>query len=275
MSKPIEEILVPRPEARLRIYAWTPNDRPAEYVGLIKVGQTTRRCEARVQSSLKVRCIRRTRSTLDALAERDDGTIFTRPRGPAALVRKGFENVMMARPRWMRCSVDDVKTVLTELRTDCRLHGHASRDLRHASRAGEAVNRTHAYFDSIWEEDADAVPRFLWNAKMRFGKTFAAYQLAKKLGAKRVLVVTFKPAVADAWQTDLESHVDFDGWQFTSRDDRQRPRRSTLRSRSSTSARSRICSAGTRPATSSPERVASCRQLGSRDLRRVPLRRVA
>jgi hypothetical protein len=46
-----------------------------------------------------------------------------------------------------------------------------------------------------------AVPRFLWNAKMRFGKTFTAYQLAKKLGAKRVLVLTFKPAVEDAWRT--------------------------------------------------------------------------
>ena len=53
---------------------------------------------------------------------------------------------------------------------------------------------------------------------MRFGKTFTTYQLAKKLSAKRVLVMTFKPAVADAWQTDLESHVDFDGWQFLTRD---------------------------------------------------------
>ena len=52
---------------------------------------------------------------------------------------------------------------------------------------------------------------------MRFGKTFTAYQLAKTLGAKRVLVLTFKPAVEDAWQTDLESHVDFDGWQYLSR----------------------------------------------------------
>ena len=68
-----------------------------------------------------------------------------------------------------------------------------------------------------------AVPRFLWNAKMRFGKTFTTYQLAKKLGAKRVLVVTFKPAVEDAWQTDLESHVDFDGWQYLSRNSDRDP----------------------------------------------------
>src|SRR5690606_24631589 len=55
------------------------------------------------------------------------------------------------------------------------------------------------------------------NAKMRFGKTFTAYQLAKKLEAKRVLVMTFKPAVEDAWKADLESHVDFDGWRYMSR----------------------------------------------------------
>ena len=52
---------------------------------------------------------------------------------------------------------------------------------------------------------------------MRFGKTFTTYQLAKKLQTKRVLVLTFKPAVEDAWQTDLENHVDFDGWQYLSR----------------------------------------------------------
>ncbi len=81
----------------------------------------------------------------------------------------------------------------------------------------DAVEKTHAYYHSIWKEDMHAVPRFLWNAKMRFGKTFTTYQLAKKLGAKRVLVVTFKPAVEDAWQSDLESHVDFEGWQYLSR----------------------------------------------------------
>lgn len=43
MSRPIEEILTPKPEARLRIYAWTPIDPPAAYAGLVKVGQTT--CE--------------------------------------------------------------------------------------------------------------------------------------------------------------------------------------------------------------------------------------
>jgi len=85
------------------------------------------------------------------------------------------------------------------------------------SEQADAVEKTYGYFKSIWAEDSNSVPRFLWNAKMRFGKTFTAYQLAKKIQAKRVLVLTFKPAVEDAWQTDLESHTDFDGWQYLSR----------------------------------------------------------
>ena len=131
----------------------------------------------------------------------------------AALVRKKFENTEL---EWMRCSLRDVKTVLAELRTGQTFTG--THHLRFPMRReqADAVKVTHAYFLSRWAEDMHAVPRFLWNAKMRFGKTFTTYQLARKLGAKRVLVVTFKPAVEDAWQTDLESHIDFDGWQYLS-----------------------------------------------------------
>lgn len=42
MSRPDEELFPEKPAARLRIYAWTPNDPPADYAGLIKVGQTTK-----------------------------------------------------------------------------------------------------------------------------------------------------------------------------------------------------------------------------------------
>jgi hypothetical protein len=87
----------------------------------------------------------------------------------------------------------------------------------------EAVRVTHEYFMSRWAENMHAVPRFLWNAKMRFGKTFTTYQLAKKLGSKRILVVTFKPAVEDAWQSDLESHADFDGWHYMNRNSSEDP----------------------------------------------------
>jgi hypothetical protein len=212
MSKTIEEILAPKPEARPRIYAYSIDDKA--HAGLLKVGQTTRDVKQRLAEQLKTAAIKNYRVELEEPAERNDGVIFSDHDVRAALVRKGFENTEL---EWMRCTLKDVKTVLTELRTGKQFTGthHLTFPMRREQ--AEAVKVTHTYFLSRWAEDMHAVPRFLWNAKMRFGKTFTTYQLAKKMGAKRVLVVTFKPAVEDAWQTDIESHVDFDGWQYLSR----------------------------------------------------------
>ena len=75
----------------------------------------------------------------------------------------------------------------------------------------DAIDRTKKQFKKS--------NQMLWNAKMRFGKTFAAYQLAKKMGMKKILVLTFKPAVESAWEEDLLTHIDFEGWQFISNKD--------------------------------------------------------
>lgn len=212
MNNTIETILTPKPAARPRIYAYSIAD--AAHAGQLKIGQTTRDVAQRVNEQLKTAAITNYRIELDEPAERPDGSVFSDHDVRAALIKKGFANPQL---EWVRCSVNDVKTVLTELYTGVKLRGtrHESFPLRAEQLA--AVTKTHAYFHSIWQEDMHAAPRFLWNAKMRFGKTFTAYHLAKKLKAKRVLVVTFKPAVEDAWQHDLESHVDFDGWQYLSK----------------------------------------------------------
>lgn len=218
MTKIIEEILAPKPEARPRIYAYSIDD--AAHKGLLKVGQTTRDVKQRVAEQVKTAAIKNYKIELDESAGRDDGSLISDHQVRAALVKRGFENVEL---EWMRCKLADIKTVLTELRTGRPLTGTHHETFPMRREQAEAVSKTHAYFHSIWAEDINAAPRFLWNAKMRFGKTFTAYQLARKLGAKRVLVVTFKPAVEDAWQTDLESHVDFDGWQYLSRHSEKDP----------------------------------------------------
>jgi hypothetical protein len=213
MTKPtLEDILAPKPEARPRIYAYSIDD--AAHEGLLKVGQTTRDVKRRVAEQLKTAAIRNYRIELDEDATRDDGGVITDHEVRAALARKGFERAEL---EWVRCSVADVRTVLGELRRGKVVSGTRHETFPLRQEQAEAVEKTLAYFRSIWAEDPEAVPRFLWNAKMRFGKTFTTYQLAKKMGARRVLVVTFKPAVEDAWQSDLESHVDFDGWQYLSR----------------------------------------------------------
>ncbi len=210
-SPTIDDILSPKPEARPRIYAYSIADETHE--GLLKVGQTTRDVKRRVAEQLRTAAITNFRIEMDEPAERDDGTIFTDHDVRAALIRRGIENTSL---EWMRCTLADVHTVLTELRTGLRFSGTHHQTFPMRREQAEAVRQTHAYYHSRWEEDMHAVPRFLWNAKMRFGKTFTSYQLAKTMGAKRVLVVTFKPAVEDAWQSDLENHADFDGWQYLS-----------------------------------------------------------
>jgi hypothetical protein len=212
MSKPIDEILSPKPAARPRIYAYSIDDKAHE--GLLKIGQTTRDVKQRIAEQLKTAAIKNYKIVLDESAESDDGSIFSDHHVRDALARKNF---VRAELEWMRCSLRDVKTVLTELRTGQRFTGTHHQDFKMRREQAEAVKLTHAYYHSRWAEDKKAVPRFLWNAKMRFGKTFTTYQLAKKLNARKVLVVTFKPAVEDAWQTDLENHKDFDGWQYLSR----------------------------------------------------------
>ena len=80
------------------------------------------------------------------------------------------------------------------------------------------MEKTILYYHSAKKDAPDRTPKFLWNAKMRFGKTFASYQLAKKMGFTKILVLTFKPAVEAAWEEDLMTHTDFEGWQFICRD---------------------------------------------------------
>lgn len=51
---------------------------------------------------------------------------------------------------------------------------------------------------------------FLWNAKPRFGKTLSTYDLARKLKAKKVLIVTNRPTIGNSWFDDFEKFI---AWQ--------------------------------------------------------------
>jgi len=212
MSKPIEELLPDKPEARLRIYAWSTSE-ITKYEGCLKVGHTTQDVNSRIIQSQGQARYKYTLE-VDEWAEREDGTIFRDSAVRERLKQKGFENVEL---EWMRCAPKDVLSAIKELQTGAARSGTHTEDFKLRSEQVAAVKKTYDYYNSIWSDDKKAVPRFLWNAKMRFGKTFASYHLAKKLEAKKILVVTFKPAVEDAWQVDLESHVDFAGWQYFSK----------------------------------------------------------
>ena len=66
----------------------------------------------------------------------------------------------------------------------------------------EAVEKAIEYFQNNEKGE------FLWNAKPRFGKTLASYDLAKRLKASKVLIVTNRPAIANSWFDDFEMFID-------------------------------------------------------------------
>ena len=68
----------------------------------------------------------------------------------------------------------------------------------------EAVRMTKAYFEGGGTE-------FLWNAKPRFGKTLTAYDLVRRMGLSKVLIVTNRPSIANSWAEDFKKFIDWRG----------------------------------------------------------------
>ena len=98
------------------------------------------------------------------------------------------------------------------------LDGLGASDYELRAEQEAAISKTLDYFQ-LHEQG-----EFLWNAKPRFGKTLATYDLCKRLPtpgkdgkAKRILVVTNRPAIANSWYDDYVKFVGTDsGWRFIS-----------------------------------------------------------
>jgi hypothetical protein len=207
------EFFPQRPASRPAIYAY--EDTNPQYSGLLKVGYTTVDAQSRVAQQYPTKKPGKPpyRIVLEESAMRNDGTVFT-DRDVHRMLR--INGVRHEAGEWFRCGVDQVTAAIIAVRTGQLNEENRSLDFKMRPEQIAAVQNTAAYFAS-WRKDKnnrDKPPHFLWNAKMRFGKTFAAYQLAKKMGWRKVLVLTFKPAVQSAWEEDLKCHVDFSGWQF-------------------------------------------------------------
>ena len=209
------EFFPPRPHSRPTVYAY--EDTNPEYAGLLKVGYTTVDAQSRVAQQYPTLRPGKPpyRIVLEEAAMRNDGTVFTDHDIHRMLRLNGVKN---PEGEWFRCTVAQVKVAIVAVRTGQLNEENRSLDFKMRPEQEAAVEKTAAYFVSWRREkgNRNKPPHFLWNAKMRFGKTFAAYQLAKKMSWRKVLVLTFKPAVETAWEEDLKCHVDFKDWQFIS-----------------------------------------------------------
>jgi hypothetical protein len=209
---PNKEFFPPRPEANPTIYAYE-LPHVGTHQGLLKVGYTSRTSQNRIAEQLKTARLKYN-IVLEASAMRNDGSAFMDSDVHRLLRKKGIAN---PEGEWFRCTVKDIEAALLEIQSGVKNEENRTLNFGMRPEQSEAVEKTKAYFESFRKENPSKTPHFLWNAKMRFGKTFASYQLAKKMGWTKILVLTFKPAVQSAWDEDLQTHLDFAGWQFISR----------------------------------------------------------
>jgi hypothetical protein len=203
-----------RKEFKPMIYAYKEINQ--RYKGLLKVGYTsTGDVNKRVKQQYPT--LRPDglpyNIVLEEEALREDGTSFTDKDVHRMLKAMEIEN---PNGEWFKCNVETVQVAINNVRLRKRNIGNRFANFKMRPEQKQAVEITSNYFIKYKKEYPQSIPHFLWNCKMRFGKTFAAYQLAKTMNWKRILVLTFKPAVEDAWEEDLNNHVDFEGWQFIS-----------------------------------------------------------
>lgn len=213
----LSDILHNRPAVVPTIYGYTLPD-VADRGGYIKIGYTDREdTETRIKEQLHTAAIP-FRILFKESAMRSDGTCFTDKDIHRLLKHKGFRQLNEGEDRneWFFCTEKDALDAIEEMRTGIRFEGQRTWNFSMRKEQENAVKMAMDYYIQSTKEDPTCPPKFLWNAKMRFGKTFATYQLARAMDFKKILILTFKPAVESAWQEDLTHHVDFVGWQFVS-----------------------------------------------------------
>ncbi|WP_395896675.1 GIY-YIG nuclease family protein [Avibacterium sp. 20-126] len=197
-----------------KIYAYS----DVRFPNMLKVGYTTRNVAERIAEQYPVKTPNQSyQLQLEELAIRDDGSYFTDHDVHQALSKM---RIVRAEGEWFHCNVEQVKAAIVAVRNRIAPEMHRTLDFAMRPEQQTAVQRAVAYFNAFTADprNANKEPKFLWNAKMRFGKTFATYQLVKQMNWRRVLILTFKPAVKTAWQEDLQQHKDFINWQFLAKE---------------------------------------------------------
>lgn len=180
------------------IYAYTTPE-IKRHDGWTKIGYTEQEVEKRINQQTQ---------TADVLynlewkgnASYDDGTaeIFTDKDFHSYLRKKGINQEPGKNNEWFHISASDSNREFNLFRQNRGVIEDMPSVLSYTLREEQerAVKQTLEFFKN--HKDAE----FLWNAKPRFGKTLAVYDLIKRMKATNVLVVTNRPAIANSWYDD-------------------------------------------------------------------------
>lgn len=115
---------------------------------------------------------------------------------------------------FFECKIEDVIAAIESIKTGTEISASRINNYGPRDEQSEAIEKTINFFKKAKKEDKTQTPKFLWNAKMRFGKSYASLEMAKKMGLKRVLIISFKVEVKDSWKDEVLGHVDFKDYQW-------------------------------------------------------------
>lgn len=195
------------------IYAYTTPE-IARHNGWTKIGYTEQDVETRINQQTHTADVK-WNLEWKGNALFDDGSAerFTDKDFHAYLRKSGIEQESGKNNEWFHITGQESKIKFYDFRANHGILKNLSTVIPHELRKEqeEAVERTIAYKNS--HENGE----FLWNAKPRFGKTLSVYDFCKKSGAKTVLIVTNRPAIANSWYEDYMKFLGTEsGYHFVS-----------------------------------------------------------
>ena len=177
--------------------------------GLLKIGETTIKNVQPTEYNLRQAATERIRQYTNTaaipfkllhveLAVRDDGRAF-RDYHVHHLLKKYRAKVEGSTGReWFKVNLDT-----------------AINAIRSVKQRKKSVKTSAAYDEIIFRPEQDAAisktvnyfkhgDKFLWNAKMRFGKTLCALEVVRQMKFKKTIIITHRPAVKQGWFEDFD-----------------------------------------------------------------------
>ena len=101
---------------------------------------------------------------------------------------------------WFACTLAEVKVAIQKIK-EGKGAGHGA--IKFRPEQEKAISDTVDYFQREFKDPTKG-KHYLWNAKMRFGKTLSGLEVAKRCGYRSTLIITHRPVVDRGWHDDFE-----------------------------------------------------------------------
>ena len=96
---------------------------------------------------------------------------------------------------WFHCFLAEIQEAIRKIKNG---QGAGYGAIKFRPEQDKAITDTVSHFR---KQNGKA---FLWNAKMRFGKTLSGLEVAKQMGYKSTLIITHRPVVDKGWHDDFK-----------------------------------------------------------------------